>query len=107
MNSGPAQKNIPPTVMSWVILPLAAASLVSTVVHGAYYLSNNLDTLPAFWGSSFYVGTPIVVFLAAMLVTIRKRERTSYERVDVAALFFAAVSAIAYVGSFVFMWVRL
>ncbi len=99
--------NIPPKFLSWALIPVGLLWLVSAAVHGVHYRSGALESIPSFWLAMFYVGGPIVLFVAVTLVTIRRRERSPFERIDRIALSVAGLGALAFVGTLAVMLLEL
>jgi len=62
------------------MIPAGVLWLVGAVVHAFHYKSGTLESVPSVWLAMFYVGGPITVFSAAMLVAIRRRERCHLAR---------------------------
>jgi uncharacterized membrane protein YcjF (UPF0283 family) len=99
--------NIPPKLLTWTVIPVGLLWLVSAAVHGFHYHAGALESVPSFWLAMFYVGGPIVLFIAAMLITIRRRERSSFERIDRVALLVAGLGAVVFAGTLAVMLLEL
>ena len=89
---------ISPTLLSWTIIPLSLAFLLASAVYGSNYYQGTLDRIRAFWLAMFCVGGPVTFALAAMLVVIRRCDRSTVERVDLFALGLAGLGTLVFVG---------
>ena len=90
-------------MLSWGLIPLGVLWLVSGVVHGIHFHNGALNSVPSFWLAMFYVGGPIVLFIAGMLITIRRRERTRFAPVDRVSLWIATVGVVVFAGTLALM----
>ena len=99
--------NVPPTILSWSLIPLGLLWLISGVIHGIHYRGDFFESVPGFWLAMFYVGASIVVPTAGILISIRRRERTRFARVDKVALTIAALGAILFAVTIVIMLLEL
>lgn len=76
---------------------MSLLSLASSILFCLQYEQGTLKSVPWLWGAVFYIGGFIVVFVACMLVVIRRGERTRFALVDKVALGFAVISSVAFI----------
>jgi len=91
---------ISPSLLSYALLPLSLAWIVSAILQRTY------SPLPNFWSIMFCVGGPVALFLAGMLITIRRRDRSQFAVIDRVALLIASVGTILSLVLFGSLWLR-
>jgi hypothetical protein len=99
-DAGPGQlradMDVSPSILSRSLIPLSVLSLVVSIAvwvdpgHGRHFAS--------FWGAFFYLGGFAVVFLACILVMVRRGERSSFARADKVALCLAVISTAVFIA---------
>jgi hypothetical protein len=85
--------NISPSILSWGLIPISLLHLGSSFVLSSHSHEKSLGSVPFLWTAIFYAGGFILMFLAGVLIVIRRGEHTRYQLVDKTALAIA-VSAI-------------
>jgi hypothetical protein len=95
-----------PSVLSTGLLPVAAVWVVSAVVFVGRGGETADDRVAGFWLAMFLVGGPIVLVIAAMLITVRRRDRSSFQKLDWVALTVTAVGAVAFAGILLSMYLK-
>jgi hypothetical protein len=97
---------IPPAILSFALLLLGLAWIASATVHGRHVENGSLDGIPSFWLAMFYVGGAITIFIAGMLITVRRRDCGRFEIVDRIALCTAAIGTILFLAILAWMLIK-
>jgi hypothetical protein len=99
----PAAMKPSPSVLCVGILPLAGLSIIAAVI----FLMHEGDTsVPGFWLSMFLVGSPLTIFLTGVLVHVRWRDRTPFQKVDCLAIASGSIAALIFIGILLSLYLR-
>ena len=90
--------NVSPTILSWGLIPMSLAPLASSTILLAHSHSHTLGSVPFLWRATFYIGGFVLVFVALMLLIIRRGEHTRFVSVDKVALATVAISIAVFVA---------
>ena len=76
---------------------MSLLSYAASIIFGGHFQHGTLKSVHWIWGAIFYIGGFVVVFVACMLVVIRRGERTRFALVDRVALGVAVISSVAFI----------
>jgi hypothetical protein len=82
--------NISPRILSWSLIPMSLAHLGASIELLADLHQHTVSTTPFFWKAIFYPGGIVLMFVASMLIIIRRGEHTHFQLIDKIALATAA-----------------
>jgi hypothetical protein len=100
----PATVKASPSVLCVGILPLAGLSVIGAVV---FLVREGNTSVPGFWLAMFFVGSSLAILLTGILVHVRWRDRTAFQKVDRVAIVMGLVAALAFAGILVSMYLKI
>src|ERR1043166_999143 len=93
-----AQTRVSPSILSAGSLLLACGWFVAAVIFVIHRAGTANDTVPDFWVAVFFVSGPFAVLLAWAVFQFRRREYSSFQKIDRIAIVLAGIILIGYVS---------
>src|SRR4051794_27842109 len=89
---------VSPSILSVGSLLLASSWSVAAVVFFVHGAGTADDSVPDFWVTTFFVCGPFAVALAGAVFQLRRRDHSSFQKIDRIAIVLAGIIAIGYVS---------